>query len=176
MHNKSIAILQAMRERRSVRRFTDAPVSREDILSILEAGRWAPSGRNGQPWRFLALLPDDPRTPAVAACSKYTAMLLSARALIAVVLDKGAMYHALKDHQGAGACLQNMLLAAHGLGLGAVWVGEILAGEAKVFEALNLDKDRFELMAVLAVGHPAGPAAPLEGSRRPLSELLLEEF
>jgi nitroreductase len=64
------------------------------------------------------------------------------------------MYHELKDHQAIGACLQNMLLAAHSLGLGAVWLGEILKNSDRVRDLLGLSKD-LELMAVLALGHPA---------------------
>jgi nitroreductase len=82
------------------------------------------------------------------------------------------MYSATKDHQSIGACLQNMLLAVHSLGLGGVWLGEILNREEQALEVLGLNKEDYGLMAVLALGHPAE-----EGSsdRKPLQELLLEE-
>ena len=48
-------VLKAIQTRRSVRRYTDAPVSREQIEAILEAGRFAPSGKNTQPWRFVVV-------------------------------------------------------------------------------------------------------------------------
>lgn len=53
-----------------------------------------------------------------------------------------------------GACIQNMLLAAHALGLGAVWLGEILKNADGVRRLLGLSEN-LELMAVVALGHPA---------------------
>lgn len=167
------AVLDAIRERRSVRRFTEEPVSREDALEILEAGRWSPSGLNNQPWRFLCLWPEDPRVKALAGCTKYSTIVESCRLLVGVFLDKDAMYSPLKDHQTAGACIQNMLLATHALGLGGVWLGEIINQSEQVLDALSLDAGQYEVMAFLAIGHPEHPGA---SSRKPLDMLLLEEF
>jgi nitroreductase len=92
--------------------------------------------------------------------------------LIAVFLDSEASYDHTKDCQAVGACLQNLLLALHSFDLGAVWIGEILRNGARVIEVLKLP-ERLELMAVVAVGHPAHRD---QGSdRRPLEELILLE-
>jgi len=167
------AVLAAIRERRSIRKFSDQPVAATDIRVILEAGRWAPSGLNNQPWRFLVVLPDDPRHQALAACTKYDVIVLHSGALICVFLEKSLMYHPMKDYQGAGACIQNLLLATHALGLGAVWLGEIVNQAPRVFETLGLDPEQLELMAVLALGHPATKG---HSSRHELDEFLLEAF
>jgi len=166
-------VLEAIRSRRSVRRFTDQAVSRADVAAILEAGRWAPSGLNNQPWRFLVLRPGDGRAERLAGCTKYRHVVQRARALIVLLLEREAMYSEIKDRQAAGACMQNMLLAAHGLGLGGVWLGEIINQEFQALEALGLPAQRFELAAVLALGHPAAKG---RSSRKRLSELVLEEF
>lgn len=166
-------ILKAIRERRSVRKYTNEPVTREEIMQILEAGRWAPSGLNNQPWRFLVVMSGDARQASLAGCTKYASLVRSAGALICLFLDRGATYNETKDHQSAGACLQNMLLAAHALGLGAVWLGEIINQAPQVMAALKLDTAALELQAVIALGRPAHPGA---SSRKALSELLLEEF
>ena len=80
------------------------------------------------------------------------------------------MYHEVKDHQAIGACLQNMLLAAHSLGLGAVWLGEILKSEKEVRNLLGLP-EKLELMAVIALGWPKHRN---QKSRRfPLDELIV---
>ncbi|MCW5201060.1 nitroreductase family protein, partial [Desulfobulbus sp. F4] len=63
------------------------------------------------------------------------------------------MYDRVKDQQSAGACIQNMLLAAHELGLGAVWLGQILANKEQVNAVLGLS-GHYELAALLALGHP----------------------
>lgn len=71
-----------------------------------------------------------------------------------------------------GACLQNMLLAAHGLGLGAVWLGEILKNADAVRKLLGLSEN-LELMAVVAIGHPV--IQKRTSSRKEISEMLLKE-
>ncbi len=167
------SLWQALLERRSIRKFTDEAVSFEDLTRILEAGRWAPSGLNNQPWRFLVLQRFDPRQQALEACTKYAYIVRQAAALICVFLDKSAMYHEGKDHQAAGACIQNMLLAIHGLGLGGVWLGEIINQESAVLDALGLDPQRLRLMAVIALGRPAQSGS---SQRKPLSDLMLEEI
>ena len=166
-------VLKALRERRSVRAYTDRRVTRDEVLAVLEAGRWAPSGLNNQPWRFLALWAEDPRCEALAGCTKYAHIVRRAQALVCVFLEREAMYHQAKDHQGAGACIQNMLLAAHALELGAVWLGEIINQEPQVMDVLDLDAQVYELQAVIAMGQPERPGS---SNRKPLSELLLEEF
>jgi Nitroreductase len=166
-------VIQAMLDRRSIRKFTADPVSRQDILTILEAGRWAPSGLNNQPWRFLVVTRDDPRHAPLAECTKYAHIIRSSAACIAVTLAKDALYSEMKDHQGAGACIQNMLLATHALGLGAVWIGQIVNDQAATLGVLGLDQEAHELQAVIALGHPDQKG---DSKRNPLSELLLEEI
>ncbi|MEW6388266.1 MAG: nitroreductase family protein [Thermodesulfobacteriota bacterium] len=164
-------ILKAIHDRRSVRDFVDTPVSRDLLMTALEAASWAPSGLNNQPWRF-AIIWDQPSQESLAALTRYSHILKSASVLIAVFLDKEASYDYTKDCQAVGACLQNLLLALHSLDLGAVWLGEILKNKEGVREILNLP-ERFELMAVVAVGHPAHRSQ--KSHRRPLAELILLE-
>ena len=177
-NNPEMGVFQALLGRRSVRRFTDQPVETEALRQVLEAGRWAPSGLNNQPWRFLVVRAGEKRQEVLAGLTKYGHIVRNAQALVAVFLHKPTMYHEGKDHQAAGACIQNMLLAIHGLGLGGVWLGEIINQEVQVLEALQLRAEEYRLMAVIALGHPAQPSARPAGSdasaRRPLDELLLE--
>lgn len=173
MPQKDNSVMQAILERRSVRKYTDEAVSREAVEAILEAGRWAPSGLNNQPWRFMVLYSDDERVEKLAECTKYAAVVRSCNVLVGVFLDRDAMYSELKDHQTAGACIQNMMLAAHSLGLGSVWLGEIINQSEQVLEALSLDPAALEVMAFIAIGHPAHPGA---SSRKPLEELMIGEY
>jgi len=173
MSSTPASLFDLLKNRRSIRKYTEEPVTREELTAILEAGRWAPSGLNNQPCRFLVVQAGDPRQEALAGCTKYSHILMSAKALIAVFLDKARMYHPLKDQQSAGACIQNMLLAIHGLGLGGVWIGEILNQSDEVFAALSLDPDKLEFMALIALGRPATAGA---SSRMDLSQFLLEPF
>ncbi|WP_029895323.1 nitroreductase family protein [Desulfohalovibrio reitneri] len=165
------AVLEAMHQRRSIRAYTDEDVAREEIETVLEAGRWAPSGLNNQPWRFLVVRAGDRRQEALAEQTKYGHVVRRAKVLIGVYLDREAKYDDRKDNQGAGACIQNMLLAVHALGLGAVWLGEIINHEPDVVEAAGLDPARYEMMALLAVGRPDQKGS---SDRKPLDDLLLE--
>ncbi|MGE4194345.1 MAG: nitroreductase family protein [Pseudodesulfovibrio sp.] len=173
MDSKDNPVLRAIRERRSIRRFTSEPVERAALLTILEAGQWAPSGLNNQPWRFLVVTRDDPRHTLLAECTKYAHIVRDSAACICVLLQKDAMYSEMKDHQGAGACIQNMLLAVHALGLGAVWLGQIVNDQPATLGALGLSDAEYEIEAVLALGHPDQKG---DSKRKPLSELLLEDF
>lgn len=164
-------IFQAIKERRSIRRYTQEAVSREDVITLLEAGRWAPSGLDKQPYCFMAIFRGDERQEMLSKFTHCTRIIQEAGALIVVCLNKEKMYSAMKDYQGAGACIQNILLAAHGLGLGAVWVGQVTNRAEEILSALKLDTEIYELMAVVAVGHPAEEA---HVERHPLEDLLLE--
>ena len=163
------AILDAIQNRRSIREFTGEPVGVEQLHEIVTAGTWAPSGLNNQPWRFK-LVVEAPTRAALARQTTYGHVILAAPALIVVYLDGEAMYDPVKDHQAAGACIQNMLLAIEALGLGGVWLGQILKNKAQVNHILELS-DRFELMAVVAVGHPRHREQ--RSTRKPLAYFLL---
>ena len=145
-------IFELIKTRRSIRKFTDEPVSDETLNKIIEAGTWAPSGLNNQPWKF-AVVKDDGLKEQISRLTRYSKIILSANALIAVFLDNAESYDRTKDCQAIGACMQNMLLTIHSMGLGAVWLGEILKSKDKVRELVGGSED-LELMAVVALGHP----------------------
>jgi len=170
MHNP---VLEAVTARRSVRRFRSDPVSVEAIETVLDAGRWAPSGLNNQPWRFHIVRSAEARE-AVARCTVYGDLLRNAPAAVAVFLDARSSYHREKDIQAVGAAIQNILLAAHSLGLGACWIGEILNHRAEAEAALGA-AGHLELMAVVALGHP-DPSEAGEAERLPLDELIVAKI
>jgi len=146
------AILEAIYKRRSIREFTDEEISVAQLHEIIKAGIWAPSGLNNQPWRFV-IVKNPEIKEQLAQQTHYSHIVLNANALIAVFLSRNDMYDAVKDYQAAGACIQNILLAAEALGLGAVWLGQILKNKTEVNSILALDEN-FDLMAIVALGHP----------------------
>lgn len=165
-------MLDGIYTRRSVRHYTSQPVERELLLEVVKAGMWAPSGLNNQPWRFVIVTSGELRAK-LAQQTKYDFIIEKAPASIAVFLDKSAMYHEVKDHLAIGACIENMLLAAHALGLGAVWLGEILRNADAVRRLLGIS-ETMELMAVVALGHPAEQKR--SSSRKNIREVLLKEL
>jgi len=167
-----VELLEGLYTRRSVRQFTGQAVDRDQVLEIIKAGTWAPSGRNNQPWRFV-IVRDATVRADLAKLTNYHFVIEGAPVCIAVFVDKAVMYNDVKDHQAMGACIQNMLLAAHALGLGAVWLGEILKNAESVRTLLGLP-EQMDLMAVVALGHPAAksPTSP----RRAVADVLIKEL
>ncbi len=165
-------VFEAIRQRRSIREFTDQEVSLAQLETIVRAGIWAPSGLNNQPWRFV-LIRDKEIRHQLAKQTHYHHIVSGAPALIAVYLDTTAMYDPVKDLQAAGACIQNMLLCIESLGLGGVWLGQILKNKQEVNRILDLD-DRYDLMAVIALGYPLHRQQ--QSRRRPLADFILKTY
>ncbi len=163
-------VLDAIRSRRSVRSFRPDPVPAEALERVLDAARWAPSGLNNQPWRFVTVQ-DPALREALAALTKYGRILRAAPVAVAVLLETATSYHREKDLQAIGAAIQNLLLAAHATGLGACWLGEILNRRAEAEAALGVAVP-LELAAVVALGVPAGDPVGQPG-RLPLSSLIV---
>ena len=160
-------ILELIKSRRSVRKFDPEKAIGEEIINkAIEAACWAPSGMNTQPWAFAVI-----KTPgvkeAISGLTHSSSIIKSAPVLIAVFLDNTKTYDRTKDCQAIGACIQSMLLYIHSVGLGAVWLGEILRNKDKVAEAINAPA-QMELMAVVAMGYPQGSAG--KGKRRDVGE------
>ena len=164
--------LEAIYRRRSIREFTGKEISREQLHEIVKAGIWAPSGLNNQPWKFVIIQNPDIKEQ-VAQQTHYGHIVRGANALIVVYLSKDDIYDTVKDIQSAGACIQNILLAAEALELGAVWLGQILKNKLEVNKILGLT-DNFDLMAVVALGHPLHRNQ--KSKRKEVAELLLKEL
>lgn len=163
-------MLEEIRSRRSIRNFTEDDVDDNTVDLIIEMGTWAPSGLNNQPWRFVVVRDQTIRNE-ISTKTKYSKIIRNAPVCIAVFLDHSQSYDYVKDIQAIGACIQNMLLTIHHLGLGGVWLGEILKNKEAVEIILGVPEG-MELMAVIALGQTTEKRAP-EGDRRPTSEVIL---
>lgn len=157
-----------IRDRYSVRKFKNTEIPADLIREILDTARWAPSGLNNQPWKFVVI--NDARIKEQIARQTTAAEIIrNAPVCIAVFYDKDEGYHYLKDVQAIGAAIENMLLAIHNLQLGGVWLGEILNSHEQVEHILEVPQT-FELMAVIAFGYPEYEELEAR-SRKMLSEL-----
>ena len=154
-----------------MREFTNDDLDDPVIEKIIDAGRWAPSGLNNQAWRFIVVR-DNGIKEKLSILTHYGSIIKNAPVLIAVYLDRNEMYDHTKDVQSIGACIQNMLLAVHSLGLGAVWLGQILNKKEGVNMALDTPAS-YELMAIIALGHPVQKNRVSE--RKELSQLVFRE-
>lgn len=149
---RKLSILELIKSRRSVREFEDKEIPEEIIEEILEAGRWAPSGLNNQPWRFIVVKEPDIKNK-LGEFTRYSKIIENAKIAIVVFLENKKSYDRTKDIQAIGACIQNMLLQAHSRGIGACWIGEILNRRKEVEKFFSVPES-FELMAVIAAGYP----------------------
>lgn len=146
-------MLESIMDRRSIREYTDEPVSEEMMHKLLECAMLAPSAGNGRPWYFVVV--DDRRTlDALRARHPYAGMLKTAPACIVVCAKEGKIpgYY----QQDCAAATMNILIAAKEMGLGTCWMGVSPRQERmdEVKEVLALPDDIIAF-CLIAVGHPA---------------------
>jgi len=154
--------LDAIKQRRSMRKYDAKPVPERDLRAILEAGRQAPSAANRQPWHFVVVKDEEMRRKLAEACSGQTWMG-DAGAIVAG-LGKPSVNEKWYAVDVAIA-MQNMILAATALGYGTCWIGAF--EHDRVRELLEAPED-LRVVALTPIGVPAD--RPDARPRQPLSE------
>jgi nitroreductase len=161
-------VLKAIKSRRTIRRFKPNPIDAEMLQLILEAGRWAPSFSNLQPWKFIVIRNQELKNELDKAARESVLHLgiHEAPAVILVCVDRRIdPLHAI---EAGAAATQNMTLAACSLGLGAGWIGiwgtEAEASIQKIFKL----PETIRVVSLLPIGIP--DESP-QGERKPLEEL-----
>lgn len=180
-------LLDAIRERRTVRSFKPAPVSEQTMTAIFEAGTWAPSHGNKQPWEFVIIGPDtraqlasrylamleagplrDPELPDARkqAIRAFAADFGGAPLLFAVICPPATTDLDRYDFPlGAAAALQNIFLAAWERQLGGIWLSFGSTPSAR--ELLGVEPDR-TIAGIVAMGTPE--TVPAVQPRIPVAE------
>ena len=161
--NNDNGMLECIMTRTSVRQYTDQPVENEKIEAMLRAGMAAPTAVNAQPWHFV-VVNDKAKLGELAAANPHAKMLESAPLAIVVC---GDMTKAMEGDgrqfwiQDCSAATENILLAAHAQGLGAVWTALYPMEERylAVREALKLPDTMIPLCTVV-IGYPSAQAEP----------------
>lgn len=113
---------EAILSRRSIRKFQKKEVPEEAIMKLLEAGMYAPTARNTQAWQFV-VINHRHLLDSLAVIHPYAKMLRYASVAILVCGDKITEENEAYLNQNCAAATQNILLCAHDLGLGGVWLG-----------------------------------------------------
>jgi len=144
-------LINLIRSRRSVRNFVYQKIDNQIIREIVDCGRWAPSGQNKQPWK-VCIVAHPTVKRMIAEQSKYGGIIEGAFLNLVIFYDTERGYDRTKDILSIGAFIENILLGAHAKGLGALWIGEILANKEKINEIFKLSPDKFELMGVVTIG------------------------
>ncbi len=169
--NESEIIFDIIKRRRSVRHFNRMKLLDEHMQQILEAGRWAPSGANAQPWRLVVVTRRE-TLAALAECCYYKVFksrhVGEAGAVIIICADPGAGSQTYPlDAAIAGT---NMTLMATALGIGSCWIG---AFEEQNIRNILRVPEKLKIIALIAFGYEVGKASV--PPRLPLSSIVHSE-
>ena len=200
----SLNILDIIKDRRSVKEYSSKEVSKEVLFRILEAGRWAPSAHNAQPWRFMVIrdsalkqklaedmagrwdedmskngISKEHRESLIKASVKQ---FRSAPVVIIACLTMEDMDEYPDDRrkkieyvmavQSVAAAVENMLLVAHGEGLGACWFCAPLFCQDVVRKILKIPQ-HVDPQALITLGYPANKPNP--PPRKSLEEIVYQD-
>jgi nitroreductase len=157
-------VFQAMFDRRSVRKFLDKTVEEEKLLKIIDAARWAPSAGNIQDWQFIIVREKGKKLQlSEAALGQYWISTAQAIIVICSKIDKltriyGEIGENTYSMMDCALAAENIMLAAHSLGLGSCFIPTIDYGAIK--RILNIPKE-IKVYAIIPIGYPAEkPNAP----------------
>ena len=161
-------VLQCISTRASVRQYTDAPVSEATVDTLLRAAMCAPTAVNRQPWAFVVVRDEAVRATLAKALPNAGDKLTKAPVAIVVCGDSTRMFKPQPEFwvQDCSAATENLLLAAHACGLGAVWCGLYpdLERVGKARDVLGLEA-RYVPLCIIPVGYPAAPVEPKDKYR-----------
>jgi len=200
----SLNLLDIIKNRRSVKEYSSKEVSEEVLSRILEAGKWAPSAHNAQPWRFIVIrdsalkqklaedmadrwnedmskngIPKEQRESFIKASVERFG---NAPVIIVACLTMEGMGEYPDDRrkkieyvmavQSVAAAIENVLLAAHGEGLGSCWFCAPLFCPDTVRKTLKIPK-RVDPQALITLGYPANKPNP--PPRKPLEDIVHQD-
>lgn len=152
---------KVIEKRRSIRKYKDTPVSRENIMAILEAARIAPSASHRQPWHFIVV--EDGETIKKLAKQEWAA---TAPAMIVGLADQAASPNwCIND---MGIAFEHMVLAATDLGLGTCWMGQ--SNREELVKDLLGVPDNFKIVALMTLGE--ADETPSPKVRKSLDEIV----
>ena len=161
MEVNSMELKEAMLKRRSIRRFTEEKVSKDQLETLLHLGMSGPSACNARPWEFFVITQEEK-----LAALRQVHMFSKHQAPVMIVVA-GNLRHALRLQmqdfwiQDCFAAMENILLGATDMGLGACWEGlyPMKRSVSRVKEILGLEEEIVPL-GMIALGHPAEEQPP----------------
>lgn len=156
--------IDTIKMRRSIRSYTGESLSESQLRTIIDCGMHAPSAHNRQQWIFLSITNREKLCQISPLC-KWWDMLPTAGAVIITCMDKSASQAFPEEFSIASCCAatENMLLAATGIGLGAVWLG--VCKESEFYEdfcRVIALPNHLRVISMIAVGVPGEKKAPTE--------------
>jgi nitroreductase len=156
-------ILECMENRRSIRRYISKPVEEDKVLQVIDAGHWAPSAGNLQEWQFIVMRDQNKKSQiAEAALGQYWIAQSSVVIIICTKDDRvtriyGDIGKNRFVYYDAACAIQNMLLMANNIGLGACFIGTF--DDAAIKRIANIPED-ITVHALITLGYPAEKPSP----------------
>jgi nitroreductase len=164
-------LIEAIKGRRSIRKFKSDPLPREIIEDILIAGNWAPSAKNGHQWRFTVLTgkaKDDynlmfketldefieKHGRDEAGSAPWTLDIMEEAPVLLIVWNINDNGWPSEEHSVAAA-MQNVCLRAYDLGLGSLWIGDVFYAVPETREYFNKTDSKWKLSGAISLGYPA---------------------
>jgi nitroreductase len=138
--------LEAIRKRRSVRKYTGEPIPRKDLETVVDAGRLAASGHNEQPWDFIVIT----NRKMIGKLKIAAQWMENAGAIIAVVLDLSSRWW----KEDGSAAVENILVACTALGYGSCWLEGYTIPHEEEFKALLSIPENKKLLTLIPIGVP----------------------
>ncbi len=153
-------LFEAIFTRRSIRKFSDKSIDDASVKKMLEAAMVAPSAGNSKPWRFIVVRNKD-SFATIAKHNPYAQMAVNSSVCIVVCADLSAEKYPGYWQQDCSAAIQNMLLAARGLGIGTVWTG-VYPDEARIkaFKSYFELPKQAEVLGIVVCGYPITDFTP----------------
>lgn len=142
-------IIEAIKTRRSIRKYLKKEIPNEILMDILDCARLAPSGHNNQPWRFVVVT-DEAIKAKLTEIARYGKFIKDAYAVIAVFCDKTS--HSM--FEDGSAATENIALAALHYGIGTCWIGSYRREHSQETQNLLKCPDTHELITMITIGYP----------------------
>ena len=160
--NPAEAVIENIMTRTSIRQFTSQPIAKDTLVSIVKAGMAAPSAVNLQPWSFIIV--DEPEVlNKLNEAHPYSNLKTATAAIIVCGLPDKTDNEEIRAYwvQDCSAASENILLAAHAYGLGAVWCGVYPNAErvAAISSVLDIPENVIPLN-IITMGYPAENPEP----------------
>jgi nitroreductase len=139
--------IRLIKDRRSVREYTNKPIERKILEEIIDCGRLAPSARNIQPWKFVVVM-EKGKLSEIAKQVEWGDFIKDSSACVVICGDKGVK----RFQEDCCLAAENMILAAKSMGIGSCYVAALGKNVEGVKELLNIPEN-FEIACLLTLGY-----------------------
>jgi len=166
-------VMDAIKKRKSVRKYLDKPVKDKKLNTVLEAGRLAPSASNRQEWRFVIVRDPETRKKLAEAANRQTFVGKAPVVIVACAETDGHVMMCGQPNYAidVAIALDHMTLAAVESGLGTCWIGAF--DERRVKKILGIPEE-IRVVELMPIGYPSDPS-PVEKKRLPLDTIVKYE-